>query len=190
MVRTDPSVNQNICPLPSGAVGLHAPHGLFYMEDVQPTAFPRPGHPLPYVHVVPDTASGADSTYFANTSGIINGSCRSVNALAWADDLVSSQHGKEGNHVSVVNGVTTSAMIASHPGARTADHMEQKGLGALNLLVVGPSGKIWYFFPKDFRAKLAKRCPEADALLFSKTLWHDFLEDPQFLLELDVRRVH
>ena len=171
-------------------VGSHAPHGPFYMEDVQPTAFPRPGYPLPPVQVVPDTATGADSTYFANTPGVINGSCRSVNALAWSDDLISSQRGKEGNNVPVVNGVTTSTMIASDPGARTTDHIEQKGLGALNLLVVGPLGKIWYIFPKYFRAKLAKRCPEADALIFSKTLWQDLLEEPEFLLELNVRRIH
>lgn len=172
------------------AVGLHAPDGPFYIEDVQPTAFPRPGHPLPHVQVVPDTATSTDITYFAAPPCVINGSSRSVNALAWADDMISSQCGNQGNHVTVVNGVTTSTMIASDPGARTADHLEQKGLGALNLLVVGPFGKIWYLFPKDFRAKLAKRCPEADALLFSKTLWHDFLEDPEFLLELDVRRIH
>ena len=170
------------------AVGLH--DGPCYMEDAQPTVFPRQGHPLPHVQVVPDTATGGDITYFAEAPGVINGSIRSANALAWADDMISSQCGTPGNHVTVVNGVTTSALIVSDPGARTADHLEQKGLGALNMLVVGPLGKIWYLFPKDFRAKLAKRCPEADALLFSKTLWHDFLEDPEFLLELNVRRIH
>ena len=46
------------------------------------------------------------------------------NALAWADDMISSQCGKQGNHVTVVNGVTTSTMIASDPGARTADHLD------------------------------------------------------------------
>ena len=43
------------------AVGLHVPDGPFYMEDVQPTALPRPGHPLPHVQVVPDD-SADDST--------------------------------------------------------------------------------------------------------------------------------
>ncbi|KAL0033011.1 hypothetical protein WJX77_010802 [Trebouxia sp. C0004] len=62
------------------AVGLHAPGGPWYMEDVQPTAFPRPGHPLPHVQVVPDTANGTDITDFANPPGVINGSSRSVNA--------------------------------------------------------------------------------------------------------------
>ena len=44
------------------AVGLHAPDGPFYMEDVQPTAFPRPGHPLSHIctthmQVIPDDSA-------------------------------------------------------------------------------------------------------------------------------------
>ena len=46
--------------------------------------------------------------------------------------------------------------------------MEQRGLDAIKLLLVAALGKVWYFFARDIRAKVAQRHSKADACLYCK----------------------
>lgn len=167
-----------------------------YVGAKEPTLATRAGHPLPQLHDLHEGKQGfyishADMSKAMHT----NGSSSSPAAITWASRYVTPKNKAPRKHdgaVQVTKGVHTAVGIVSSGGARTPFHVEQKALGAANLLHVG-RGKIWYLPAGNSlldKSGFLYGGADPTATLYSKCTWDDWGHKPDTFATLGMQRVY
>ena len=166
---------------------------LSHTDAPEPTLATRVGHSLPQLHHTEQgncVITAKDMSLAMN----INGSSLSPAVITWGGKYVSPKDKAPEaaqQHIVVTQGVHTSVGIFSSAGARTPYHVEQRALGACNMLWYG-HGKVWELPDRD---SLLNKVPDqfrgADPTpaLYSKCMWSTWSGEPKILAKLGVTRV-